>query len=56
MIALPEELMDVLQYDPDTGKMKLSEQATEKQKKRFEEFQKEIEDDRLSDIDLVIED
>lgn len=56
LIALPEELMDVLQYDPDTGKMKLSEQATEKQKKRFKEFQKEIEDDRLSDIDLVIED
>lgn len=56
MIPLPEDIMDVLQYDPDTGKMKLSEQATEKQKKRFKKFQKEMEDGRLSDIDLVIED
>lgn len=48
MIALPKELIGMTDYDEDDNWI-LKDEATEEQRKIFEEFKKSIEEGKLSD-------
>ena len=51
MIAIPEELDDMFKYN-DQGEMILKENASEEQKKVFEQFLKDLEE---GDTSIILE-
>lgn len=54
MIALPKELMGITDYDENDNWI-LKDEATEEQKKIFEEFKRDLESGKLSDVELFID-
>lgn len=54
MIPIPKELMGITTFD-EKGNRILKDGATEEQKKIFEQFYKDLESGKLSDIEIEYE-
>lgn len=54
MVAIPEEIIGMTEYDEDDNWV-LKKGATEEQRKIFEKFKKDLESGELSDVEVKYE-